>query len=130
MPVRFVCRPMIKDPFFLLRSQKCVNPREIEGFRFALIPLAATVGGEPAEFDQTGFVAVRTERERGHPVLEINQEAIRIPPVLETGDTVIGIANDRSARPCLAPRDLARRNQRNPDVSLRRHTRPPGASRL
>jgi hypothetical protein len=37
---------------------------------------------------------VRTERERGQPVPKIKQETIRIPPVLETGDTDIGIAND------------------------------------
>src|SRR3954451_251551 len=37
---------------------------------------------------------------------------------------------EQSSRPRLAPRDLARGNQHHADVSLRRHTRPPGASGL
>jgi hypothetical protein len=64
------------------------EPQEIERFRLTLAPPCPALGSVPAELDKAGFLRVQAERELGQAILEIDQETLRIMPVLEANDRV------------------------------------------
>src|SRR5262249_28467455 len=64
----------------LLGAAVVCEPQEIERFRLSLAPVCSALGSVPAELDKA--------------ILEIVQETIRIMPVLEANDCIVGIPHD------------------------------------
>src|ERR1700681_1239215 len=62
------------------------QPQEIERLRLALAPLCPALGSVSAELKEAGLFRVQAERELCQAFLEIDQETIRIMPVLESND--------------------------------------------
>ena len=89
----------------LLGGAVVCEPQEIECLRLTVAPFCSALGSVPAELDQAGFVRVQGERELSQALLKINQETLRIMPVLEANDRIIGIPHDDNIarRVALAP---------------------------
>jgi len=67
------------------------QPQEVERLRLALAPLCPALGSVSAELKEAGLFRVQAERELCQAFLEIDQETLRILPVLESNDCVVGI---------------------------------------
>jgi hypothetical protein len=67
------------------------QPQEIERLRLALATLCSTLGSVSAELKEAGLFRVQAQRELCEAFLEIDQETLRILPVLESNDCVVGI---------------------------------------
>jgi ABC-type nitrate/sulfonate/bicarbonate transport system substrate-binding protein len=78
------------------------TPQEIERLRLALAPLCPALGSVSAELKEAGLFRVQAERELCQAFLEIDQETLRILPVLESDDCVVGIPHDDHIAPCVA----------------------------
>ena len=70
------------------------KPQEIERLRLALAPPLSAFGGKCAELNQASFLRVQAQCELGQAVLEIVQKALRITPVLEAHNGVVGVPHD------------------------------------
>ena len=70
------------------------EPEEVERLRLAETTSSACRDRTLAELDQPRLLRVQAEPEAGEPLLEIGKEPLRILPVLEADDLVIGITHD------------------------------------
>jgi hypothetical protein len=70
------------------------QPEEIERFRLALTTPRSPFGSVSAELDEPCLLGVQAERECRQTFFEIVQEALRITPVLEPDDLIIGVSHD------------------------------------
>ncbi len=70
------------------------KPQEIERLRLAFAPSLSAFGGKCAELNQAGFPRVQAQCELGQAVLEITQKALRLTPVLEAHNGVVGELHD------------------------------------
>jgi hypothetical protein len=93
-PLSLCLAPELEVGAVLLGAAVVCEPQEIERFRLSLAPVCSALGSVPAELDKAGFLRVQAERELGQAVLEIVQETIRIMPVLEANDCIVGIPHD------------------------------------
>ena len=78
------------------------EPQEIERLRLALAPLCPASGSISAELEEAGLFRVQAERELCQALLEIDLETLRILPVLESNDCIIGIPHDDHIALCVA----------------------------
>jgi hypothetical protein len=78
------------------------KPQKIERLRLALAPLRPASCSISAELEEAGPFRVQAERELCQAFLEINQETLRILPVLKTNDCVIGLPHDDHIALCVA----------------------------
>jgi hypothetical protein len=78
------------------------QPQEVERLRLALAPLCPALGSVSAELKEAGLFRVQVERELCQAFLEIDQETLRILPVLESNDCVVGIPHDDHIAPRVA----------------------------
>src|SRR5215204_1262825 len=91
------------------RPTEMGEPQEVERLRLALAPPLPLLGCVTPEFDQACLVRVECQPERPQAVLPFSQEPLRIWPMLETEDDVIGIPDDhhvasrRATPPALDP---------------------------
>src|SRR5215471_7430321 len=69
-------------------------PQEIERFGLAFAPALSAFGGICAELNQAGFLRVQAQCKFGQAVLEIAQKALRLTPVLEAHNGVVGVSHD------------------------------------
>src|SRR5438132_5603086 len=93
-PLSLCLAPELEVGAVLLGAAVVCEPQEIERFRLSLAPVCSALGSVPAELDKAGFLRVQAERELGQAILEIVQETIRIMPVLEANDCIVGIPHD------------------------------------
>src|SRR6476469_9657125 len=78
------------------------KPQEIERLRLALAPLCPASCSISAELDEAGLFRVQAERELCQAFLEVDLETLRILPVLESNDCIIGIPHDDHIALCVA----------------------------
>src|ERR1700694_4575043 len=78
------------------------QPQEIERLRLSLDPLCPALGSVSAELKEAGLFRVQAERELCQAFLEISLETLRILPVLESNDCVVGIPHHDHIGPCVA----------------------------
>ena len=70
------------------------EPEEVERLRLALASPLPLLGCVTPEFNQACLVRVEVQPERPHAVLPVVEEPLRVCPVLESRDDVIGIPDD------------------------------------
>jgi len=87
------------------------KPQEVEHFRLALAPSHPAFGSKLAKLDEPGLCRVQAQREPRQTLLEIFQEVLRVPSMLEADDTVVGIADDDHVAGGMAPTPLL-----NPEI--------------
>src|SRR6202022_1125521 len=78
------------------------QPQEIERLRLALAPLCPASGSISAELKEAGLFRVPAEGVLFQALLEIGLETLRILPVLESNDCIIGIPHDDHIALCVA----------------------------
>ena len=83
------------------------KPEERECFRLPLSALPPIRRREASELDQPRLLRMNLQTKLGQPLLEVSQEPLRFRLVLESGDKIIGVANDN---------DVAARNFLPPDL--------------
>ena len=70
------------------------QPEEVERFRLTQTTLRSALGSVSAELDEAGLSRMQTKRERRKAFCEIVQETLRITPMLEPDELIIGVAHD------------------------------------
>src|SRR3954452_1544681 len=73
---------------------KVGEPEEVERLRPAEAASPAGRDRTLAELDQRRLLRVQSEPEPGQPLPEVGEEPLRVPPVLEADDPVVGVAHD------------------------------------
>src|ERR1700682_6854600 len=102
--IRFLCvfAPELEVGAVLPGGAVVCQPQEIARLRLALAPLSPAFGSVSAELKEGGLFRVQAERELGQAVLEVAQDTLRILPVLESNDCIVGIPHDDHIAPCVA----------------------------
>ena len=80
--------------------------QEVEGLRLALSPAASVVAGEAPELDQPRLVRVQLQPELAQPLGHRALKALGIPPELESGHPIVGVAHDDHVASGMAPPPL------------------------
>src|SRR5215470_7869329 len=86
--------PELETGTTLLGAAIVCQPEEVERFRLTQTTLRSTLGSVSAELNEAGLFRMQTKRERREAFSEIVQETLRITPMLEPDDLIIGIAHD------------------------------------
>jgi hypothetical protein len=86
--------PELETGTTLLSAAIVCQPEEVERFRLTQTTPRSTLGSVSAELNESGLFRMQTERERREAFSEIVQETLRITPMLEPDDLIIGVAHD------------------------------------
>src|SRR3954463_10852142 len=68
--------------------------QKVERIRLTQTPCPSTLGGEPAELDQTRLVRVQLQRELRQPLAKLSEEPLRIVLILKPDDEVVRETHD------------------------------------